>query len=80
MLALANQVIARSVDHILHARDQPSCGDVDAAALCRSLVEPPPEGGVPFEPLLESLFRDWIPRSFTTIGPGYLAFIPGGGT
>ena len=31
------------------------------------------------EPLLDSLFRDWIPRSFTTIGPGYLAFIPGGG-
>src|SRR5439155_22377074 len=70
MMALANQVVARSVDDILHARDQPSCGDVNASAHCRSLVEPPPEDGVPLEPLLASLFRDWIPRSFTTIGPG----------
>jgi len=80
MLALANQVVTRCIDHMVHAGDQPICGDVDAAALCRSMAEPSPEHGVPIEPLLESLFRDWIPRSFTTIGPGYLAFIPGGGT
>jgi aromatic-L-amino-acid decarboxylase len=43
------------------------------------MAEPAPEHGVALEPLLDSLFRDWIPRSFTTIGPGYLAFIPGGG-
>src|SRR5258708_12650776 len=80
MIALANQVVTRCVDHMVHAGDQPICGDVDAAALCGSMVEPSPEHGVPIEPLLESLFRDWIPRSFTTIGPGYVAFIPGGGT
>jgi aromatic-L-amino-acid decarboxylase len=80
MTALATQVVARCVDHMARAGEQPICGDVDAAALCRSLVEAAPEHAVPIEPLLESLFRDWIPRSFTTIGPGYLAFIPGGGT
>ena len=80
MHAMAAAVVARCVDHIARAGQQPSCGDVDAGALCRSLVEPAPEHGVALEPLLDSLFRDWIPRSFTTIGPGYLAFIPGGGT
>ena len=60
-------------------RGQPSRGDVDAAALCRSLREPAPEHGTPLGPLLDHLFRDCIPRSFTTIGPGYLAYIPGGG-
>jgi aromatic-L-amino-acid decarboxylase len=79
MHAMAAAVVARCVDHIVRAAQQPSCGDVDAGALCRSLVEPAPEHGVALEPLLDSLFRDWIPRSFTTIGPGYLAFIPGGG-
>ena len=76
---MAAAVVTRCVDHIVQAAQQPSCGDVDAAALCRSLVEPAPEQGVALEPLLDSLFRDWIPRSFTTIGPGYFAFIPGGG-
>jgi aromatic-L-amino-acid/L-tryptophan decarboxylase len=79
MHAMAAAVVERCIEHIVQAARQPSCGDVDAAALCRSLVEPAPERGVALEPLLDSLFRDWIPRSFTTIGPGYFAFIPGGG-
>src|SRR5262245_14143707 len=79
MHAMAAAVVERCIEHIVQAAQQPSCGDVDAAALCRSLVEPAPERGVELEPLLDSLFRDWIPRSFTTIGPGYFAFIPGGG-
>jgi aromatic-L-amino-acid/L-tryptophan decarboxylase len=79
MHAMAAAVVERCIEHIVQAARQPSCGDVNAAALCRSLVEPAPEQGVALEPLLDSLFRDWIPRSFTTIGPGYFAFIPGGG-
>ena len=79
MRAFAEQVIGRSVDHIASVEDQPSRGDVDAAALCRSLREPAPEQGTALEPLLDHLFQDCIPRSFTTIGPGYLAYIPGGG-
>ena len=41
--------------------------------------EPAPEQAAALEPLLDSLFHDWVPRSFTTPSPGYLAFIPGGG-
>jgi aromatic-L-amino-acid decarboxylase len=79
MQAMAHQVVARCVEHIAGAASQPSCGDVDAAALCRAMREPAPEHGVGLESLLDGLFREWVPRSFTTIGPGYLAFIPGGG-
>ena len=79
MRALAEEVIARSVDHIASVERQPSRGDVDAAELCRALREPAPEQGTALGPLLDHLFRDCIPRSFTTIGPGYLAYIPGGG-
>ena len=79
MHAMAEEVITRSIEHIASAGLQPSRGDVDAAALCRSLREPAPERGAPLDQLLDHLFRDCIPRSFTTIGPGYLAYIPGGG-
>ncbi|HEY3045196.1 MAG TPA: pyridoxal-dependent decarboxylase, partial [Vicinamibacterales bacterium] len=79
MRAMADEVIARSIEHIASVERQPSRGDVDAAAVCRSLREPAPEEGAPLNQLLDHLFRDAIPRSFTTIGPGYLAYIPGGG-
>src|SRR2546427_513425 len=79
MRAMADAVIERCIEHIATVDQQPSCGDIDAAALCRALREPAPERGVALEPLLDQLFRDWIPRSLTTIGPGYLAYIPGGG-
>jgi len=79
MRAMADAVVARCIAHIESLGRQPSCGDIDAAALCRALREPAPEEGVALEPLLDLLFREWIPRSFTAPGPGYLAYIPGGG-
>jgi aromatic-L-amino-acid decarboxylase len=79
MRAMADEVVQRCVAHIATLDRQPVCGDVDAAALCRALRESAPERGVALEPLLDQLFRDWIPRSFTASSPGYLAFIPGGG-
>ena len=77
---MADAVTARCIAHIASLDRQPSRGDVDAAALCRALREPAPEQGSALEPLLNALFNDWIPRSFTAPGPGYLAYIPGGGT
>ena len=79
MRAMADAVVERCVAHIATLDRQPACGDVDAAALCRAMREPAPEQAAALEPLLDSLFRDWIPRSFTPPSPGYLAFIPGGG-
>ena len=71
--------IERLVDHILSLETQPARGDVAAADLCRRLREPAPEQGVAYEPLLDQLLAEWVPRSFTAPGPGYLAYIPGGG-
>jgi len=76
---MADEVVGRCIAHIASLDRQPACGDVDAAALCRALQEPAPQHGVALEPLLDQLFRDWIPRSFTAPSPGYLAYIPGGG-
>ena len=79
MTAMGRAALDRVVAHIASLPDQPICGDVRAETLCRSMREPPPESGTDLEPLLARLFDDWIPRSFTPAGPGYMAFVPGGG-
>ena len=79
MQAMGEAVVTRAVAHLATLADQPSRGDIDVAELCRALREPVPEEGTALEPLLDQLFNDLIPRSFTTPGPGYLAYIPGGG-
>src|SRR4051794_31427414 len=79
MRAMADAVVERCIAHIASLDRQPVCGDVDAAALCRAMREPAPPQAAALEPLLDQLFRDWIPRSFTASSPGYLAYIPGGG-
>src|SRR3954467_13048256 len=79
MRAMADAVVERCVAHVASLDRQPACGDVDAAALCRTLREAAPDAGMPLGPLLDRLFNEWIPRSFTAPSPGYLAYIPGGG-
>jgi len=79
MRALADLVVGRCIDHVASLPHQPSRGDVYDTDAIRSMREPSPEHGTALEPLLDRLFGEWIPRSFTAPGPGYLAFIPGGG-
>jgi aromatic-L-amino-acid decarboxylase len=79
MLSMGQAALARVVDHIVSLADQTVLGDVRAEELCRRLREPAPEHGTAIEELLGPLFRDWLPRSFNTASPGYLAFIPAGG-
>lgn len=80
MTAMGEAVVARAVAHIAALPAAPSCGDfTDIEALCRSMREVAPELGTDLDTLLDQLFDEWIPRSFTTTGPGYLAYIPGGG-
>ncbi len=50
-----------------------------AQKLARALREPLPEGGVSFRRVLGQLFERVIPFGLNTAGPGYLAYIPGGG-
>ena len=79
MHAMVDAVAGRCIDHIVNLPTQPILGDVGAEDFCRRMREDAPEQGSPLEPLLDQLFRDYVPRSFTTPGPGYLAYIPGGG-
>lgn len=76
---LADAAIARIVQHLESLPRQPSANAEGAAELARSLREPLPEKGQPYPELLDFLFQRVIPRSFNTAGPGYLAYIPGGG-
>jgi aromatic-L-amino-acid decarboxylase len=76
---LIDAAAARVVAHVDSLPRQPSADVEGGIALARSLVEPLPESGTPAEELLDLLFERVIPKSFNTAGPGYLAYIPGGG-
>ena len=76
---LVDRAVKRIIRHVASLSDQ-AAADVDGGAdLARSLVEPLPRKGQQLEGLLAQLFDELIPKSFNTAGPGYLAFIPGGG-
>lgn len=80
MQAMGNLVVARSVAHLAALDVKPIHGDYSGIEdLCRSMREDAPEHGTALEALLDPLFDEWIPRSFGTPHPGYLAYIPGGG-
>lgn len=79
MRALADLTVSRVIAHLESLPSQPASGDVHVEALCREMREGPPQTPAPLAPLLDDLFDRWIPRSFTAPGPGYLAYIPGGG-
>jgi len=65
-------------DHVHSLATQPSFDLEGAEAERRRFREPAPESGTPLPELLDRL-RPAVARSFNTAGPGYLAFIPGGG-
>ena len=46
MRAMADEVVGRCIAHIAALDGAPACGDVDAAALCRTMRETAPEQGV----------------------------------
>jgi len=77
------QLVAAAMDRIVaHVEALPRmpAADTDGGVeLARSLAEPLPDHGEPYEKLLALLFDKVVPKSFNTAGPGYLAYIPGGG-
>jgi aromatic-L-amino-acid decarboxylase len=77
--SLIEAATERIVNHIATLPRQPASSTEGGLELARSLVEPLPETGRPPEELLDLLFERVIPRSFNAAGPGYLAYIPGGG-
>ena len=79
MRAMLEQVTDRIVDHIASVGDQPASYETDGRAIARDFAEPAPAEGTDFAGLLDRIFDDAVPHSFNTAGPGYLAYIPGGG-
>jgi aromatic-L-amino-acid/L-tryptophan decarboxylase len=76
MLADASE---RIVAHIDALASQPAAYDEDGRAVARALAEPLSREGADFGELMDILFDQAVPPSFNTAGPGYLAYIPGGG-
>jgi aromatic-L-amino-acid decarboxylase len=74
-LAVAGDFV---VDHVARLDTMPAHATEDAPAATAALLEPPPERGRSLEAAL-ALLQPAIEASFTTAGPGYLAYIPGGG-
>lgn len=77
--ALVEAATRRIVDYVESLPRQPSADTAGSAELARSLAEPLPESGRTYEELLDLVFRKVVPKGFGTAGPGYLAYIPGGG-
>jgi aromatic-L-amino-acid decarboxylase len=79
MRDMVDRAMDRIVPWIAALPTQPT-HDLDKShRLARSLRQPMPEGGVSFRQLLGQVFERMVPTSLNTAGPGYLAYIPGGG-
>lgn len=79
MRSLVDAAMDRIVAHVESLPSQPAHAVDGAEALARSLREPLPERGAALSELLDLVFDRAAPVSFNTAGPGYLAYIPGGG-
>jgi aromatic-L-amino-acid decarboxylase len=78
MRAMGDQALGFVRDFIERLPDAAAVdldGALEEAAV---LVEPAPEDGSALEPLLDTVARG-AAKAFNTTGPGYLAYIPGGG-
>src|SRR4029453_3112207 len=76
---LIDAAAARIVTHVDSLAREPAADTEGGVALARSLAEALPRKETAVGDLLDLLFTRVIPKSFNTAGPGYLAYIPGGG-
>jgi aromatic-L-amino-acid decarboxylase len=76
--ALTDEVARFVCAHVATLAQQPASSLEGAVELAAAFREPAPEHGRPLAELLERL-RPAIEASYNTAGPGYLAYIPGGG-
>ncbi len=79
MRAVVDRVMRRVAEHIDTLPQQPASNSEEGARVARELAEKLPESGQPLEDVLRTVFDEAAPISYNTAGPGYLAYIPGGG-
>lgn len=77
--AMVEAALERVLHHLETLPEQPADGSAGGLELARALAEPLPTAGTPLPELLDLVFDRAAPKSFNTAGPGYLAYIPGGG-
>ena len=77
--AVMGPVLERVATHIDTLATQPAQHVDRAEETARSLIAPISEDGEDLEDVLSLLFDRAVPASFNAAGPGYLAYIPGGG-
>jgi aromatic-L-amino-acid decarboxylase len=78
MREMGEAALGYLVDFIQGLDDAPAENTEGAAELARSLRASPGEAGGPFEDVFAEM-REAVSRTFEYAGPGYLAYIPGGG-
>ncbi len=78
-LETLNQVGGYIANHLDHLDDYPVKNNQAGESVAAAIDETLPEHGTELDPLLKDLFHDYIPGTFNTTSPGYLAYIPGGG-
>jgi aromatic-L-amino-acid decarboxylase len=79
MRDMVEQAMSHIIRYIETLPEQPASNLDGAESVARSLIEPLPQRGIPFSSLLDLLFGKLIPVGLNSAGPGYLAYIPGGG-
>src|SRR5262249_47194684 len=67
-----------AIDHIASLASQPAWDLEGAREVAARFREPVPDRPVPLDHVL-ARFGQAVPKSRNTAGPGYLAYIPGGG-
>lgn len=77
--ALVDQAVSRLSTYVSTLPTQPSFDLDDAPASARAVRRDILDQPTPAPALLDELFERCIPKGFNTAGPGYLAYIPGGG-
>lgn len=76
MLGVVGERLGTFIDAV---GDTPAAHGDGGAKLARALAEDLPEQGKSLRSLLGVLFERVVPTALHTSGPGYLAYIPGGG-
>jgi len=78
MISMGRRCLDFIAHHIESLPRQDSQSLAEAGKMALRFRERPPEEGASFEELLE-IFSRALPYAMNTAGPGYMAFIPGGG-
>jgi aromatic-L-amino-acid/L-tryptophan decarboxylase len=79
MRAWVERAMERIVPYLQSLPEQPAAVWQGGVELARSLRDDAPENGAEFDDLLDLIFDQAVPHSLNTAGPGYLAYVPGGG-